>query len=117
MAHLIPTGHHYSDVQLIGANTVVAIGVDGTFIRSEDGGTFWKYYYIPTESLLNSMYFVNSDTGFVVGLNYCNYPKVFKTTTGGQSWDTLFIPTNESFNDIKFLNKDTGWFAGTNGSI
>lgn len=53
--HPIPTGHHYSDVQLIGSNTVVAIGLDGTFIRSDNGGTTWNYYYIPTESVLTAL--------------------------------------------------------------
>lgn len=113
----VPTGHDYTDMQMLGNNVVVAVGLEGTFIRSEDGGMTWSYHYARTQSDLKAVYFVNNDTGFVAGINFCNFPNLMKTMDGGITWDTLSIPNNFNLNDVYFLNADTGWVAGYSGAV
>ena len=51
----VPAGHHYSDVQIIGNNIAIAVGVEGTFVRSDDGGSTWTYHYAQTQANLTAV--------------------------------------------------------------
>ena len=42
----LPTAHKYNDVQMLDANTAVAVGVSGTFIKSTDAGATWTSRFI-----------------------------------------------------------------------
>lgn len=113
----VPTGHDYMDMQLVNSNVVVAVGPQGTFIRSTDGGITWQYHYTQSQTYLQAVYFINADTGYVAGINYCNYANLLKTTDGGLTWDSIGYPGNTNLNDVYFLNADTGWVVGYSGAI
>lgn len=116
--HPLPSGHHYSDVQLIDNNSIVAVGLRGTFVRSDNGGSTWTHYYTQTLADLRGVYFVNSDTGYVCGETLTGpAPHLMKTTDGGQTWDSLYIGSTEDLYDLTFVNHDTGWVVGNSGSI
>jgi len=55
---------------------------------------------------LNSLYFVNNQTGWVVGS-----PGVFKTTNGGFNWA---IQSSDSARGVCFINGNTGIIGGHN---
>jgi len=57
---------------------------------------------------INSIHFVNADTGFAVGAQGL----IIKTTNGGKSWQTLNSNTSKSLNDIYFLNDTLGFVVG-----
>jgi photosystem II stability/assembly factor-like uncharacterized protein len=45
----LPTAHKYNDAQMLDANTAVAVGVSGTFVKSTDAGVTWTYTWTKTQ--------------------------------------------------------------------
>jgi photosystem II stability/assembly factor-like uncharacterized protein len=68
-----------------GLNSCIGSGcvVPGGFIlKSSDGGNNWTQVYTPTDkTVLRSVFFVNSSTGYCAGDNV-----ILKTSNGGQTW-------------------------------
>lgn len=54
------------------------------------------------------MFFINSETGFVVGFN----GKIFKTTDSGESWQEQISGTTLHLYSVYFLNENIGFVAG-----
>jgi photosystem II stability/assembly factor-like uncharacterized protein len=67
----------------------------------------WYLQNSGTNRNLNSLYFVNSNTGWVVGDSV-----VLKTTNGGQNWVSQVIPVQAKINSVHFINENTGFLAG-----
>jgi len=57
---------------------------------------------------LYSLYFVNSNTGWVCG----DSGKILKTTNGGNNWIQQNTPTLYPLKSIFFLNENIGWSSG-----
>ncbi|MBK9331067.1 MAG: T9SS type A sorting domain-containing protein [Ignavibacteria bacterium] len=57
---------------------------------------------------LNSIYFVNSNTGWICG----DSGKIIKTTNGGAQWILQSSPTQYPLLSVFFLNENTGWCSG-----
>ncbi|MBN1971534.1 MAG: T9SS type A sorting domain-containing protein [Candidatus Delongbacteria bacterium] len=62
---------------------------------------------------LNSVYFVDSDTGFVVGENGV----IGKTIDKGDSFDPIQSTVDEDLNDIEFYSSEIGYICGNDGII
>lgn len=62
---------------------------------------------------LEDVFFVNADTGWVVGYNGI----IKKTINGGNTWTTQTSGIYERLTDIYFLNSNKGWIAGSNGTL
>jgi len=58
--------------------------------------------------VLNSMYFVNSNTGWICG----DSGKIIKTTDGGVNWIQQSSSTQYPLVSVFFINGNTGWCAG-----
>ncbi|MCK6693268.1 MAG: PKD domain-containing protein [Thermoanaerobaculia bacterium] len=65
-----------------------------------------------TNTIFNDVFFVNADTGWVVGAG----GTIRKTTNGGVTWTPQGAGTT-SFNGVYFINADTGWVVGNSGTI
>jgi photosystem II stability/assembly factor-like uncharacterized protein len=58
---------------------------------------------------LNSVYFIDQNTGFAAGFN----GSVLKTTNGGTNWTaSIILDTIVTYNSIYFINPNTGYIAG-----
>jgi len=68
----------------------------------------WFQQVSGTNMNLNSVYFINTDTGFVA----VNNGLILKTTNGGTNWILINTGTNLNLYQILFVNSSTG-FAGT----
>jgi len=55
------------------ANNGVAVGYFGTIVKFENGGTKWIYPTSPTPYRLESVTFINTNTGFAVGDRGSNF--------------------------------------------
>ncbi|RPI16580.1 MAG: T9SS C-terminal target domain-containing protein [Ignavibacteriae bacterium] len=92
----------------------------GTFgiKKTTDGGNSWvnQLSGINPPKTLNSIYFVNNNTGFSVGY-ITSYPTssqaIYKTTNAGINWILQTGSGNSSLKDVCFLNENTG-FACSN---
>jgi photosystem II stability/assembly factor-like uncharacterized protein len=94
-----------------------AVGNVGALIKSTDGGNTW----LDISSLgilggdLTSVYFLNSDTGFV-GRTYTN-AAMYKTEDGGATWSQVFGYNGQACYTIKFLNDTLGYAGAYNSRI
>ena len=71
----------------------------------------------PLVSNLNAVFFVNAQTGWVVGAD----GTIMATTNGGQSWLQQMLPAtvnpNLNLNDVFFIDPNQGWIVGDEGQI
>lgn len=86
-----------------------AAGAQGYILKTEDGGSSWNATYldIGMYQFLDS-YFVNQDTGWVVGGD-----SIFKTTDGGDTWESLQEMNGYRYYSCYFINSSAGWVGTT----
>jgi photosystem II stability/assembly factor-like uncharacterized protein len=73
----------------------------------------WTQQYYNDAISNNSIYVIDSLTGWIVG----NNGKIMKTTSGGDCWFSQLSSLNKNFNNVFFLNFSTGWISGDSGII
>jgi len=119
--HAGNTSYDLFDVQFVDdMNGWAAGGVrdyqKNILLKTDDGGTHWVEVQTDTTLCYNAVYFVDTDTGFVVGEDGI----VLRTTDGGSSWDTHKIDDYIGLGwldvfglyAIIFTDKQTGWIVG-----
>jgi photosystem II stability/assembly factor-like uncharacterized protein len=86
--------------------------ISGIIMKTIDGGVTWTNLLTLSNpehsSLLNSVYFTDANTGYVVG----EYGIILKTTNGGTLWTSETSGTSEDLNSVYFINADTGYTVG-----
>jgi photosystem II stability/assembly factor-like uncharacterized protein len=91
-----------------------AVADSGVVFRTTDGGNYWSRKTIAgEEDNLTDIYFVNANTGYIVGYN----GKIFKTDDGGDTWVQEPQLTTNNLNSVFFISKNLGWAVGDNGTI
>ncbi len=65
----------------------------------------WEEINSPTSQVLNTIYFINKDTGWVGGADGI----IINTTDGGENWSTIYQADTTYILDIFFLNYFYGW--------
>ncbi|GAB4363377.1 MAG: hypothetical protein Kow0042_01210 [Calditrichia bacterium] len=73
--------------------------------------TGWEIQFSGTSNALNAVYFLNPDTGWVVGAS----GTILHTTDGGFTWNPIGFPSSADLNDLYFFNPDTGLVVGADG--
>jgi photosystem II stability/assembly factor-like uncharacterized protein len=92
-----------------------AVGEEGTFLRTNDGGKTWAIKKVNNVKHLRRIFFINKKTGWLVG-----YPRTVMTTfDGGITWRNQDCGPlscewegNTDFWSIYFLDANTGWVVG-----
>ena len=64
-ADITPPQHN--DIASIGQNQMIAVGFDGTIVRSEDGGKTWNAVASGTNNFLGGVHFADPQTAIAVG--------------------------------------------------
>ena len=111
----LPTSYDYNDMEVLTSNTIVAVGLTGSFIRSDDAGVNWKFVWTGSLSQLTGVDFTDNNIGYACGNgNKYYYEQGFlaKTVDGGDSWTSITIPFAANFSDVDFLSADSGWVCG-----
>lgn len=111
------------DIYFPSINTGYAVGgmhpVGALVMKTTNNGINWVTLSGITtlqpliNSWLNSVYFLNENTGYIAGYN----GTLMKTTNGGIIWDQQVIGTTFYLNDIYFTNLNTGYISGQNGIL
>lgn len=68
---------------------------------------------VPTSNNLNSLYFLDDNTGWFAG----DFGTILKTTNGGATNFSQQYITSDNLNSIFFIDSNTGWTAGAAGRI
>ncbi len=87
-----------------------AVGNDGIVFKTTDGNN-WTFNWI-YGTQLKSVFFINTDTGFVVG----DAGKIYKTVNGGGNWALQSSGTTQNLKSIFFTTTDIGYAVGENGT-
>ncbi len=114
-------------VRIIDPTHYYAVGDNGTFMKSSDGGESWiinSQAGIPDNSFgagashrLNTAWFFDANTGIVAGQSaYNENIKIRRTTNGGESFSTIDLGASTGsprVYDIHFINSTTGFLCGS----
>lgn len=85
-------------------------------LHTTDGGATWFEQTSGAKGLLNCVFFINLNSGWVAG----DYGTILHTDNGGNTWiiqATAPTPTRNSLSAITFVTLDTGWAVGWKGTI
>ncbi len=80
------------------------------FINAQSG---WFELNSGTSNNLNSVFFVNENTGFSVGSG----GTFLRTTDGGANWNSVATGFNQDFNSVYFFDSNNGIICGSEGLI
>ncbi len=101
------------DINFVDANTGIAVGDQGTVLRTNDGGRSWQLVFISNDCSLQSVCFSDKDHGWIAGgysLPLVNRSRgvILQTSNGGQTWSELpsmFLP---ALRQIEFVSTQLG---------
>jgi photosystem II stability/assembly factor-like uncharacterized protein/ribosomal protein L30/L7E len=107
-----PNSNRVFSVDALDTQTVMIVG-GGTqatvAMRSTDGGTTWSNMVVPIpDSVFLDIFFVNSSTGWITGLD----GGIAKSTDGGLTWFAQSAPFNYGLVSVSFSDPDHGWAGG-----
>lgn len=111
-----PVSVAFRDVHVFNANEFVISGGDndkGAVLYTYDGGLTWEISKSTFENPVNSIYFLNRDTGFCADGDIL----IYKTTNGGHDWNAFYgtswpLTVNRNLRDIWFTTDSTGFVCG-----
>ena len=108
-----PTFQDLTDVCMVTPDIGYAVGMNGTIIKTTDGGIHWELLNSNVTDYLVALSFADALTGFAVGIYYGN---VIKTTDGGENWYKIAIGPDVRLNDIRMVSANEGWAVGSAAS-
>jgi photosystem II stability/assembly factor-like uncharacterized protein len=109
----LPQGNTLRALQFIKPATCIAVGDGGTVLKSTNMGNTWSRLYTGTMLDFTSLFFINPDTGFIVGnSDEWSAGKILKTTDGGLAWTETYPPYPEMLYSICFTDASTGYVGG-----
>ena len=73
----------------------------------------WERVPVGTKNNFKDLFFINSETGWVVGAG----ATILKTLDGGKTWIAQQPNINQTISTIFFLDEDNGWTGGSKGGI
>jgi len=104
----VPQGNDLRSMSWVGTTTAWAVGVQGTALKTTDGGRTWGVLDLGTTRDFTGTSFVSASTGWVVGLS----GTIRKTTDGGSTWTTQTAPTSGNLRSVSFFNTSVGVAVG-----
>jgi photosystem II stability/assembly factor-like uncharacterized protein len=107
------TTNNLCSVFFTNANNGYAVGMNGTIVKTIDGGTTWSTLSSGTTNILYSVFLTDANTGYAVG----ELGTILKTTNGGTTWTALSSGTWNSLISVFFTDINTGYVAGEIGTI
>lgn len=84
--------------------TGYAVGGEGTFLKTNDGGLSWTLSIVNPSSDLTSVNFTSADIGYIN-----NAGGIYKTTDGGSTWEIQTMNIPENFRQIQFGSENVGY--------
>jgi photosystem II stability/assembly factor-like uncharacterized protein len=115
-----PEVSHLNSIFFIGDIGYI-VGSGGKIYKTKNGGVDWIEQVSGTTINLNSVYFTDIDTGYIVGGIYgisgALNAIILKTSDGGVTWEAQASGTNYPLSSVCFTDINTGYAVGSNGTI
>ncbi len=103
-----------TDIYFTDSNNGFIVGVQGTILKTTNGGGFWETKRSSSEYQdLNSVFCIDSNIIWAVG----NVGTILKSIDSGNSWELVNSGTTKNLQDITFIDKNNGWVVGDDGII
>lgn len=83
----------------------------GLIYKTTNGGRYWEKIFSDTSFFFSSLFFLNQDVGYSVGINY-NIQYLSKTNNGGKNWIRISFDTSLVISALYFFNENTGMVTG-----
>jgi len=96
------------------SNIGVAVGKNGTIVKTTDGGSTWSSRSSGSSKYLWSVFFSSQNVGWVAGGNYVSGAVILKTTDQGETWQEKYSTGSGLFREIHFVSNEIGWAVGYN---
>jgi len=106
-------GYALLGVHFTEASNGTAVGVQGTILRTTDGGATWTLQKSGVWDSLNDVFFTDSNTGTVVG----DSGVILRTTDGGVTWKRQPSGTKVQLMGVSFVDANFGVVVGREGTI
>jgi photosystem II stability/assembly factor-like uncharacterized protein len=100
---------HFEKIYFADENNGYMIGKN-YFLKTNDGGVSWTSEQ-PTEHILQTMFFINKDTGWIAG----NEGVILKTTDAGSTWEYQQMNGTDygTLTSLCFIDGNNGWASGS----
>lgn len=93
-------------------DAVWCAGQDSSILRSTDAGENWQEINVNNPAFINSIFFLDNNTGFIGGRSSSDTSNIMKSTNGGTNWFKLKNNYTNELNAIFFVDENTGWAVG-----
>lgn len=112
----LPQGNDLHDIAAIDTNSAIAVGNNGTILKTDNGGNTWETVASGTTEVLTSVTMGNAATGWICGEGEV----LLKTVDGGETWSQQSPSVPGDYSGVSAVNASVAWVAGSipgNGSI
>lgn len=111
------TSGSITDMRFTDADNGWAVGENGKFFQTSNGGTTWiKSIYNPNYKN-NKVFFLDKNVGWIAARPQGSYPVMLNTTDGGISWAEKILPFESKVFSMSFWDANTGWATLDFGTI
>ncbi len=115
--HPKPQPNNLRKIKMIDANTWFAVGANGTYMKTSNGGVNWYFHHFAGKigAAMNSTYaydlwFFNANTGIIAG----DQGYIGRTTNGGVTIDSVglgLVASNSRCWSVWFADANTGYIG------
>ncbi|GAB4299453.1 MAG: hypothetical protein Kow0098_25980 [Ignavibacteriaceae bacterium] len=107
------TTNDLKSVMFADALTGYVTGVNGTVLKTTDGGLNWIPLSVGSSQNINALYVFDADNVVIVGdLGFAAY-----TTDGGSNWNSVSTGVSDNLYSVNFDNSGNGVAGGTSQTI
>lgn len=89
--------------------------IGGEIIRTTNGGISWNRVLFDSLLRAKNFYFLDENTGFIVGGSYLSQGFMYKTTNSGVNWVNVTPDNNSLFCNLTFIDNVTGYMGAIFG--
>src|SRR5581483_319926 len=107
------TGNTLRAVAALDFKTIIAVGEQGSILRTTDAGLNWKLISSGISAELSGVSFADANTGIAVGSDGF----ILRTLDGGSTWTSQASGTTDWLRAASFSEAGTATVAGEGGTI